>query len=145
MKAVLQRVTQAAVDVEGERVGAIEDGLLILLGVETGDTDAQADALAAKVAKIRLFRSESKPIDRSLLDTGFAALVVSQFTLCADTRKGNRPSFIRAAEPADAERLYERFCVQLREAGVPVATGAFGAMMDVSLHNDGPVTLILEA
>ena len=102
-----------------------------------------ADALAAKTAKLRLFRGESKPIDRSILDVGGAALVVSQFTLCGDVRKGNRPSFVSAAEPVEAERLYERFCAQLRAAGVDVETGRFGAMMEVELVNDGPVTILI--
>ncbi|MEM8885000.1 MAG: D-aminoacyl-tRNA deacylase [Planctomycetota bacterium] len=143
MKAVIQRVTRAEVRVDGDVVGRIDGGYLILLGVEQGDDEQAAAALAAKTAKLRLFRSESKPIDRNILDDGGAALVVSQFTLCADTRKGNRPSFVGAAAPADAERLYEHYCTALREAGVPVETGQFGAMMDVELVNDGPVTIIL--
>jgi D-tyrosyl-tRNA(Tyr) deacylase len=145
VKAVVQRVTSASVEVETEVVGSIDDGLLILLGVETGDDDTRADALARKISKLRVFRSDSKPMDRSLLDLGYAALVVSQFTLCANTQKGNRPSFLQAAEPGEAERLYVRFCESLRAAGVPVETGRFRAMMDVRLNNDGPVTLILES
>lgn len=150
MKAVVQRVTRASVRVESEVagsivVGCIDDGLLILLGVERGDDETRADAIARKIAKLRIFRGESKPMDRSLLDTGYAALVVSQFTLCANTQKGNRPSFLQAAEPGEAERLYLRFCETLRAAGVPVETGRFRAMMDVELNNDGPVTLVLES
>lgn len=144
MKAVIQRVTRASVEVDSEVVGSIDNGLLILLGVESGDDVARADALARKISKLRVFRSESKPMDRSLLDTGYAALVVSQFTLCANTDKGNRPSFLKAAEPGEAERLYLHFCETLRGAGVPVETGRFRAMMDVRLNNDGPVTLVLE-
>jgi D-tyrosyl-tRNA(Tyr) deacylase len=117
--------------------------MLVLLGVAETDTDEDAHALAAKVAKLRIFRSERRPIDASVLDVQGSALVVSQFTLCADTRKGNRPSFITAAEPAEAERLYEVFCAQLRGEGVPVETGRFAAMMDVELVNDGPVTIVL--
>ncbi|MHC4937768.1 MAG: D-aminoacyl-tRNA deacylase [Planctomycetota bacterium] len=143
MKAVIQRVTRAEVRVEGQATGSIGDGYVVLLGVEQGDTDADADAYAAKTAKLRLFRTETRPIDRNILDAGGAALVVSQFTLCGDVRKGNRPSFVSAAEPAEAERLYDRYCEQLRSLGVPVETGRFGAMMDVELVNDGPVTIIL--
>ncbi|MHC4450839.1 MAG: D-aminoacyl-tRNA deacylase [Planctomycetota bacterium] len=143
MRAVIQRVTRAEVRVDGAVVGSIGSGYLVLLGVEQGDGDGDADAIAAKTAKLRLFRSESKPIDRNILDACGAALVVSQFTLCGDVRKGNRPSFVSAAEPAEAERLYERYCDQLRERGVRVETGRFGAMMEVELINDGPVTIIL--
>jgi D-tyrosyl-tRNA(Tyr) deacylase len=146
MKAVIQRVTRAEVRVEGQATGSIGDGYVVLLGVEQGDTDADADAYAAKTAKLRLFRTETRPIDRNILDAGGAggaALVVSQYTLGGDVRKGNRPSFVSAAEPAEAERLYDRYCEQLRSLGVPVETGRFGAMMDVELVNDGPVTIIL--
>lgn len=139
----MQRCSRAEVRIDGRVTGAIERGLVVLLGVSQGDTDAAARALAAKVAKLRIFPSERRPIDRSVLDVGGSALVVSQFTLCADTSKGNRPSFITAAEPGEADRLYELFCTCLRELGVPVATGEFGAMMDVELVNDGPVTIVL--
>ncbi len=139
----MQRCSRAEVRIDGRVAGAIERGLVVLLGVSQGDTDAAARALAAKVAKLRIFPSERRPIDRSVLDVGGSALVVSQFTLCADTTKGNRPSFITAAEPGEADRLYELFCTCLRELGVPVATGEFGAMMDVELVNDGPVTIVL--
>ena len=145
MKAVVQRVTRAEVRVDGEVVGAIGRGMVVLLGVAEGDNDATADQLAQKIAKMRIFPSDRRPIDAALGDVDGAALVVSQFTLCADTRKGNRPSFIGAAEPAEAERLYERFCKTMRDAGVPVETGRFAAMMDVELVNDGPVTIVLDA
>ena len=128
---------------EGEVVGAIGHGVVVLLGVMDGDADHSARALATQVAKLRIFRSERRPIDASLLDVGGAALVISQFTLCADTRKGNRPSFIQAAAPEEADRLYRLFCDHLRAQGVEVATGTFGAMMDVELVNDGPVTIVL--
>ena len=143
MKAVVQRVSRAEVRVDGAVVGVIGRGLVVLLGVARGDTDADAAALAAKVAKLRVFPSERRPIDSALADVGGAALVVSQFTLCADLSRGNRPSFIGAAPPEEAERLYGVFCGRLREAGVPVETGTFGAMMDVELVNDGPVTIVL--
>ena len=145
MKAVLQRVSRAEVRIDGALVGRIGEGYVVLLGIERGDGAAEADALAAKTAKLRIFRSATRPIDRNILDAGGSALVVSQFTLCGDVRKGNRPSFVSAAEPADAERLYERYCAALRGHGVPVETGRFGAMMEVELVNDGPVTIALEA
>ena len=142
MRSVVQRVERAAVRVDGEVVGEIGAGLLVLLGVATGDSDAGADALAGKTARLRIFENEQGRFDRSLLDTGGAALVVSQFTLIADTAKGNRPSFTGAAAPEEAERLYERFCGALAELGVPVARGVFGARMAVELVNDGPVTIV---
>ena len=137
-------MTRAEVRVDGESVGRIERGFLILLGVAHGDTEQEAQQLSRKIARLRLFPSEAKPIDRSLLDAGGAALVVSQFTLHGDVRKGNRPSFVGAAEPTVAEELYGGFCELLRAEGVPVETGRFGAMMNVELVNDGPVTLILD-
>jgi len=143
MKVVIQRVTRAEVRVDGAVVGRIGEGYLVLLGVEKGDGDAAAQACADKTARLRLFRSETKPIDRNILDAGGAALVVSQFTLCGDVRKGNRPSFVGAAEPAEAERLYELYAARLREHGIPVECGRFGAMMEVELVNDGPVTILL--
>lgn len=139
MRAVLQRVARASV----APGGSIGPGLCILLGVAEGDEAADAARLAEKVAKLRIFENEDGRFDRSLLDTGGAALVVSQFTLIADTAKGNRPSFSGAAPPAAAEALYERFCAALRELGVPVETGVFGARMTVRLVNDGPVTVVL--
>jgi D-tyrosyl-tRNA(Tyr) deacylase len=139
LKAVVQRVSRARVTPGG----AIEAGLCVLLGVAEGDEEAAADALAGKIARLRIFPDDDGKFDRSLLDTGGAALVVSQFTLIADTRKGNRPSFAGAARPEAAEPLYERFCSALRELGVHVETGVFGADMEVELVNDGPVTILL--
>ncbi len=141
MKAVVQRVSRAS----STPGGAIDAGLVILLGVAGGDDAATAERLAAKVARLRIFAGEDGRFDRSLLDTGGAALVVSQFTLLADTTKGNRPSFTAAAAPGDAEVLYERFCAELRVLGVAVETGVFGAKMALELVNDGPVTIVLDA
>jgi D-tyrosyl-tRNA(Tyr) deacylase len=141
----VQRVAEARVLVDEEVVGEIRRGLCVLLGVAREDDDAAAERLAGKVARLRIFENEDGKFDRSLLDTGGAALVVSQFTLIADTAKGNRPSFTEAAQPEDAERLYERFSAALRELGVDVETGSFGARMRVELANDGPVTVILDA
>jgi D-tyrosyl-tRNA(Tyr) deacylase len=143
MKAVLQRVSRASVRVESQIEGEIGNGLLVLLGVAKGDSEADAARLAGKVARLRVFENDDGRLDRSLLDAGGAALVVSQFTLIADTRKGNRPSFAGAAPPQEAEALVEHFCVALRELGVPVETGVFGARMEVELVNDGPVTIVL--
>jgi D-tyrosyl-tRNA(Tyr) deacylase len=145
LRAVVQRVTEARVVVGGEVVGEIGHGLCVLLGVARGDDEASADRLAERIARLRIFENEDGKFDRSLLDTGGAALVVSQFTLIADTAKGNRPSFSDAASPQNAERLYEQFCAALRELGVPVETGVFGARMRVELANDGPVTIVLDA
>ena len=125
-------------------MGDIGGGLCVLLGVARADGEAEANRLAAKVARLRVFEDEAARFDRSLLDVGGAALVVSQFTLVADTAKGNRPSFAEAAPPEQAEPLYERFCEQLRALGVAVETGVFGARMQVELVNDGPVTIILD-
>jgi D-aminoacyl-tRNA deacylase len=124
--------------------GEIGAGLLVLLGVADGDTEAGAERLAGKIARLRIFEDDSGKFDRSLLDAGGGALVVSQFTLIADTARGNRPSFSRAARPDVAEPLYERFCKVLRDLGVPVETGVFGALMGVELVNDGPVTIVLD-
>jgi D-tyrosyl-tRNA(Tyr) deacylase len=132
------------VRVDGAPVGEIGAGLLVLLGVARGDGEADAAALAGKVARLRIFENAAGRFDRSLLDTAGAALVVSQFTLIADTAKGNRPSFGAAAEPEEAERLYESCCAGLRALGVPVETGVFGARMEVELVNDGPVTIVLD-
>lgn len=145
MRAVCQRAREARVRVGGEVVGEIGPGLCILLGVASEDAEAEAARLAGKAARLRVFPDEQGRFDRSLLDTGGAALVVSQFTLIADTAKGNRPSFAGAAPPEQAEPLYERFCAELAALGVPVARGVFGAAMQVELVNDGPVTIVLDA
>lgn len=145
MRAVVQRASRARVTVGGETKGAVGAGLVILLGVAAGDDEAGAERLAGKVARLRIFEDGAGRFDRSLLDTGGAALVVSQFTLLADTAKGNRPSFAAAARPEAAEPLYERFCAALRDLGVRVETGLFGARMEVELVNDGPVTIVLDA
>jgi D-aminoacyl-tRNA deacylase len=145
MRAVVQRVTRASVRADGSPAGAIEGGLLVLLGVAGGDGEEEADRLAGKVARLRIFENDDGRFDRALLDTGGAALVVSQFTLIADTAKGNRPSFAGAAEPVEAKRLYERFCTSLDGAGVRVQQGVFGARMEVELVNDGPVTIVLDS
>jgi len=144
MRAVCQRVAEARVRVGGDVVGEIGAGLCVLLGVAEGDGEAEAARLADKVARLRVFPDADGRFDRSVLESGGGALVVSQFTLIADTAKGNRPSFSRAAEPEEAERLYERFCTELAAAGVPVARGVFGATMAVELVNDGPVTIVLD-
>ncbi len=144
MRAVCQRVSRATVSVDGEVRGAIERGLCVLVGVAGTDGDAEAERLAGKVARLRIFENDDGKFDRSLLDVGGAALVASQFTLTADTAKGNRPSFGRAAPPEQADPLYERFCAALRALGVPVETGVFGARMALELVNDGPVTIILD-
>jgi len=144
MRAVCQRVTEARVRVGGALVGEIGPGLCVLLGVARGDGEEAAGRLAAKIARLRIFADEAGRFDRSLVDTAGGALVVSQFTLLADTAKGNRPSFTDAAAPEEAEALYERFCADLRALGVPVAQGVFGAKMAVELVNDGPVTIILD-
>ncbi|MFQ5692580.1 MAG: D-aminoacyl-tRNA deacylase [Nitrospinota bacterium] len=145
MRAVLQRVSEAGVAVAGETKGAIGPGLLILLGVGEGDTEDDVRKLAEKVVHLRIFEDDQGKFNRSLLDVGGAALVVSQFTLFADCRKGRRPSFVEAAKPPVAEALYEKFGEALRSRGVPVETGVFGAMMDVRLNNRGPVTLWLDS
>jgi D-tyrosyl-tRNA(Tyr) deacylase len=144
MKAVVQRVSHASVRVGEELAGEIGAGLCVLLGVARGDGPAEASRLAGKVARLRIFEDDEGRFDRSLLDTGGEALVVSQFTLLADTAKGNRPSFTEAAPPEEAEPLYEAFCAELRRLGVRVETGVFGARMEVELVNDGPVTIALE-
>jgi len=129
--------------VDGRIEGEIGIGLLVLLGIAHGDTEGDAARLAGKVSRLRIFENYEGRLDRSLLDAGGAALVVSQFTLIADTHKGNRPSFAAAASTQEAEALVERFCLALRELGVPVETGVFGARMEVELVNDGPVTITL--
>jgi D-tyrosyl-tRNA(Tyr) deacylase len=144
VRAVLQRVRRASVRVGGELRAEVGAGAVVLLGIAAGDRETDAERLAGKVARLRVFENEAGRFDRSLLDTGGAALVVSQFTLLADTAKGNRPSFTAAAPPDLAEALYQRFCAVLRELGVPIETGVFGTRMEVELVNDGPVTIILD-
>jgi len=146
MRAVVQRVASARVVVSGTTAGAIGAGLCVLLGVAREDTAEHSERLAAKIARLRIFENEDGRFDRSLLDAGGDALVVSQFTLIADSRrqKGTRPDFSKAAKPKFAEPLYDRFCAALRELGVPVETGVFGAKMQIELVNEGPVTIILD-
>ncbi len=144
MRALVQRVSEARVSVADRETGRIDAGLLILVCAMEGDDNAKADALAAKVAKLRIFRDEDSKMNRSLAGTGGAALVVSQFTLAADTSRGNRPGFSAAAPPEEGERLYLRFSDALRTLGISVANGEFGADMDVSLVNQGPVTIWLD-
>jgi D-aminoacyl-tRNA deacylase len=144
VRAVVQRVSRASVSVGDAVVGAIGGGAVVLLGVASHDSDDEADRLAGKVARLRIFGNEDGRFDRALVDVGGEALVVSQFTLIADTRKGNRPSFTDAAKPEHAEPLYERFCAALRSEGITVAQGVFGARMEVTLVNDGPVTIVLD-
>ena len=145
MQAVVQRVSRAEVRIDGEVVGRIGHGMLVLIGVSVEDTDDLVRVIARKVAKLRIFGSDRRPIDASVLDVGGAALVVSQFTLCADTRRGNRPSFVSAAPPEEADRLYGLFCEELRGHGVVVETGVFAATLGVELVNAGPVTIVLRA
>ena len=145
MRAVLQRVAKANATVAGEEVGAIGPGLLVLLGVEQGDTAADADALADKTAELRIFEDAAGKMNLSVEDTGGGVLVVSQFTLAGDCRKGRRPSFTGAAPPAVAEALYLDYVQHLRRRGLTVATGRFQAMMQVALVNDGPVTFLLDS
>jgi D-tyrosyl-tRNA(Tyr) deacylase len=144
MRAVLQRVTRASVSVDGEIVGKIGPGLVVLLGVAEGDGRDEARKLASKTAELRIFAGEEGRFDRSLLDMGGAALVVSQFTLLADVRKGRRPSFTAAASPEIASTLVDAHAQALRDLGVPVETGRFGAHMLIELENDGPVTILLD-
>ena len=145
MRAVIQRVKSSSVTVGDETVGKIDSGLLVLLGVAKPDQSADADFLAEKIVNLRIFEDEQGKMNRSLIDIGGEMLVVSQFTLLGDCRKGRRPSFIDAAGPDKANELYEHFVAQVRKTSVHVATGRFRAMMEVSLINDGPVTLILES
>jgi D-aminoacyl-tRNA deacylase len=145
LRIVLQRVKEAFVTVAGEKVSDIGPGLLLLVGVADGDGEPEADWLAEKTAGLRIMPDEDGKMNLSVRDTGGAVLAVSQFTLLADTRKGKRPSFVKAAPPEEATRLFDYFCEQLHTAGVAeVETGRFGAMMDVHLVNDGPVTIVLE-
>ena len=144
MRALLQRVSKASVSVDGETVGAIGPGLAILLGVGKSDTEKDSDWLAAKCAGLRIFEDDEGKMNRSLLDTGGEALIISQFTLCGDARKGRRPSYADAAPPETAIPLYEKFIAEIENCGIRVATGVFGAMMEVEIHNSGPVTIVVD-
>lgn len=145
MKALLQRVSEARVEIDGEVVGAVGRGLVILFCAEQGDGEAEADALARKITKLRIFADEAGKMNLSILDVGGAALAVSQFTLAADLSRGNRPGFSGAAPPELGEVLYRHFCGQLRDQGLTVETGRFGADMAVHLVNDGPVTIWIDS
>jgi D-tyrosyl-tRNA(Tyr) deacylase len=145
LRAVVQRVREARVRVDEQTVAEIGPGLCVLLGVATDDTKETAERLAGKVARLRIFEDDNGKFDRSVLDVRGAVLAVSQFTLIADTRKGNRPGFTEAAPPDQAEPLYDAFCASLAGVGVPVARGVFGARMAIELANDGPVTIVLDA
>jgi len=145
MKALLQRVTSAAVAVDGVELSRMERGFLILLGVGRGDDEEDARLLAEKIVKFRVFADENGKMNKSVADIGGSLLVVSQFTLCANYAHGNRPDFLEAESPARANALYEHFVSLLRERGIPVGTGEFGADMQISLVNDGPVTVMLES
>ncbi len=145
MRAVIQRVTEASVTVDGQVVGAIDRGLVILLGIRDGDEPADADYLAEKIVHLRIFNDDDGKMNRSLLDVQGSVLAISQFTLYANTRKGRRPSFVEAAPPERAEPLYEYFMEQLRQRGVRVEKGVFGASMLVKIFNDGPVTIIIDS
>jgi D-aminoacyl-tRNA deacylase len=144
MRLVVQRVTQGSVTVAGETIGAISRGLVVLVGVRRGDGGEQADWLAEKTARLRIFEDDAGKLNRSVLDIGGGVLAVSQFTLYGDSSGGNRPSFIDAARPEDAEPLITRYVERLRALGVPTETGRFRAEMQVAIHNDGPVTILLE-
>ena len=145
MRAVVQRVSESSVAVGPEVVGRIGRGLLVLLGVAKTDTEKECDYLAEKIVNLRIFEDEGGRLNRSLIEVGGEVLIVSQFTLLADCRKGRRPSFTAAADPDQANRLYEHFVKRTAAAGVPVKTGRFQALMQVTLVNDGPVTLIIES
>jgi D-tyrosyl-tRNA(Tyr) deacylase len=145
LKAVIQRVKSASVSVDDKIIGEIATGLLILLGVEQSDTQDELNYLVKKTIGLRIFKDNNKNMNLSIQDVGGEALVVSQFTLCSDTSRGRRPSFIKAANPEEADSMYQQFCEQLTMNNISVQTGSFGAMMDVSLVNDGPVTIILDS
>lgn len=144
MRALIQRVTEASVTVAGEIAGEIGPGMLVLVCAMRGDTETNAETLAGRIARLRIFRDTEGKMNRSILDTGGSALVVSQFTLAADTSRGNRPGFSEAAAPAEGERLYRHFSQVLANEGIAVANGVFGAEMAVHLVNDGPVTIWME-
>lgn len=145
MKAVIQRAKDASVSVDGQKIGAIDHGLVVLLGVTHEDTVEDAKYLVNKIMHLRIFEDENEKMNLSLKDVGGSILSISQFTLYADTRKGRRPSFIHAAKPEEANQLYEAFNAELRKENIQVETGEFGAMMDVSLTNVGPVTIIIDS
>ena len=145
MKAVIQRVLSASVLVDGKEVGSINRGLLILLGVAQEDTSSDLEYLVKKTVGLRLFKDEHANMNLSIVDVSGEALVVSQFTLCADTNKGRRPSFKTAAPPEIADNMYQQYCKKLRKENISVQTGQFGAMMEVGLVNDGPVTIVLDS
>ncbi len=145
LRAVLQRVSRARVAVEGKTVGEIGDGLVVLLGVAEGDTEEDGRWLASKCVQLRIFEDDDGRMNRSVLEASGGVLLISQFTLLADCRKGRRPSFTRAARPQEGEELYERFAAHLRDEGLAVATGRFGAKMSVELTNEGPVTIVIDS
>lgn len=145
MIAVVQRVSSAVVRVDGKITGECKKGLMILLGVENGDNEKHADTLAAKLSKLRIFKDENDKMNLSVLDVGGSAVVVSNFTLNADYKKGNRPNYLGGAEPDEANRLYEYFSNSLRACGLHVENGIFGADMECSIVNDGPVTLVIDS
>lgn len=145
MRALVQQVSQAQVSISGKTIASIETGLVILLGIQLGDAREQADQLVRKIASLRIFSDDAGKMNLSLLDIHGSAIVVSQFTLMADTRKGNRPSFIKAAPPEIASPLVDYFAAALQAIGVPTQSGVFAAHMLVEIHNDGPVTILLEA
>lgn len=145
MKAVIQRTTNASVTIDGSVVGEIDHGLVVLLGVTHEDTEQDVNYLVNKIINLRIFEDENEKMNLSLKDTEGSILSISQFTLYADTRKGRRPSFVHAAKPDEANRLYESFNEALRQEGIHVETGEFGAMMDVNLTNNGPVTIIIDS
>lgn len=145
MRAVIQRVSQAKVVVDDNTVGQIGKGFMILLGVHEQDTQADVDYLVGKISKLRVFEDDQQKMNRSIIDVGGEILSISQFTLFADTKKGNRPSFVQAAKPDTAIPLYEAFNEGLRQAGIPIETGIFGADMKCHLVNDGPVTIIIDS
>ena len=144
MRALVQRVSEASVTVAGERISAIDEGILILICAMEGDEDAASEKLAQKISKLRVFKDDEGRMNKSLVDIGGAALIVSQFTLAADTSRGNRPGFSAAANPEEGARLYQKFCDDMRALDIRVETGQFGADMDVALVNQGPVTIWME-
>tara|TARA_B100001175_G_scaffold176703_1_gene150114 strand:- start:313 stop:756 length:444 start_codon:yes stop_codon:yes gene_type:complete len=145
MIAVLQRTSKASVVVDDKNVGNINSGLVILLGIKKGDSKEDADYLAQKISRFRMFNDNTNKMNRSILDIQASALVISQFTLCADTKKGRRPSFLNAESPELSKKLYEYFKVSLRQLGILVESGQFGSLMKVKLVNDGPVTFVLDS